>query len=117
MPSNFPCHQLSNKYAVILVLYHVPDHNDDKIWAALLYEFFEEEEFDSPAKGENGINTMISESKSADYSKQRKNSGIEQLCSCTAANSCTPKCWHMTYDSILNPNQLEPNVKNSVPTM
>jgi len=32
-----------------------------KIWAALLYGFFEEKQFDSSVKGENDITTMFSE--------------------------------------------------------
>ena len=37
-----------------------------------MYAFFEEQEFDSPAKGENNISPMITESKTADDSNHRK---------------------------------------------
>jgi hypothetical protein len=61
----------------IHVLYHIPGHKDDNFWAALLYGFFLEEEFDSSAKCMTDITTVISESKTADNGKQRNMSGNE----------------------------------------
>jgi hypothetical protein len=49
MPSANPCHQHKIKYTVICILYHAFGYKDDTIWAALLYGFFEEEEFDFQA--------------------------------------------------------------------